>query len=77
MSDEQLIDVIAAVCGFDREGVERWHTEALIIGRAVQRASRRSALMEVEAYLHGRQMYATANAIRAIAASDSDGGKDE
>jgi hypothetical protein len=73
MSDEQLIDVIASVCGFDRAGVERWRTEALIVGRAVEQASRRSALEEAAqvAYAHNAIMATTTaqlieNAIRAL-----------
>ncbi|WP_244807945.1 hypothetical protein [Caballeronia zhejiangensis] len=39
MTDEEMLTVIAAVCDFDRAGVERWRREALIIGRAVERAA--------------------------------------
>ncbi|VXB23447.1 hypothetical protein BURKHO8Y_110233 [Burkholderia sp. 8Y] len=38
MTDEEILTTIAAVCDFDRAGVERWRREALIIGRAVERA---------------------------------------
>lgn len=38
LTDEQMLDAIKAVCGFDSEGVERWRTEALIIARAIERA---------------------------------------
>jgi hypothetical protein len=89
MSDEQLIDVIASVCGFDRAGVERWRTEALIIGRAVEQASRRAALEEAEKVCDEKQDWyekdrcigqatavgACADEIRALAASDSEGGE--
>lgn len=50
MTDEQILDVIKFVCGFDSEGVERWRTEALIIGRAVEQASRRAAFEEIASY---------------------------
>ncbi|MFL9943668.1 hypothetical protein [Paraburkholderia graminis] len=46
MNDEQILDVIKSVCGFDGAGVERFRAEALIIGRAVEQASRRAALEE-------------------------------
>ncbi|OUL79906.1 hypothetical protein [Paraburkholderia hospita] len=36
LTDEQMLDAIKAVCGFDSEGVERWRTEALIIARAIE-----------------------------------------
>jgi hypothetical protein len=39
MSDEEILEAVAAVCNFDRAEVDRWRTEALIIGRAVERAA--------------------------------------
>jgi hypothetical protein len=56
VTDEQLIDVIASVCDFDRAGVERWRTEALIIGRAVEQASRRAALEESWEAVHAERL---------------------
>jgi hypothetical protein len=53
MTDEQILNVIKSVCGFDSVGVERWRTEALIIGRAIEQASRRAALEEVAAQWDG------------------------
>jgi hypothetical protein len=38
----------------------------LWLWQAAEQASRRAALEEAAAYLHGRQMYATADAIRAL-----------
>ena len=39
LTDEEILSTIASVCDFDRAGVERWRTEALIIGRAVALAA--------------------------------------
>lgn len=38
LSDEQILDAIKSACDFDSAGVERWRTEALIIGRSVEKA---------------------------------------
>ncbi|WP_250501932.1 hypothetical protein [Caballeronia sp. AZ7_KS35] len=38
LTDDEILSTIAAVCNFDRAGVERWRSEALIIARAVERA---------------------------------------
>jgi hypothetical protein len=39
LSDEQILDAIKGVVGFEKSQVEKWRTEALIIGRAVESAS--------------------------------------
>lgn len=43
MTDDELLTVIAGACDFDRAGVEKWRTEALIIGRAILQAATRDA----------------------------------
>jgi len=43
LTDEEMLDAIAAVCSFDRAGVDRWKTEALLIGRAIEQAVNKGA----------------------------------
>ncbi|WP_454826084.1 hypothetical protein [Paraburkholderia xenovorans] len=42
------------------------------VARSIEQASRRAALEEIAAYLHGRQMYATTDAVRALSKGETE-----
>jgi hypothetical protein len=48
VTDDEILDAVAAVCNFDRAEVDRWRREALIIGRAVERAALERVLTALE-----------------------------
>jgi len=74
MNDEQILDVIKSVCGFDGAGVERFRAEALIIGRAVEQASRRAALEEaVRVTAQAQTTSHACDAIRKLAKETNNG----
>ena len=67
MTDDEMLTVIAAVCDFDRAGVERWRREALIIGRAVERAAlERAAQLCEQLWTRAGDADQCADAIRAL-----------
>lgn len=84
MTDDQILDAIKTVCGFDGSEVERWRAEALMIGRAVEQAARREVLEHAanvclivepdaatrKALGDAAHYVACANAIRALADGD-------
>ncbi|MDR5756977.1 hypothetical protein [Caballeronia sp. LZ035] len=50
MTDDEMLNTIAAVCDFNRTEVDKWRREALIIGRAVERATLEQAAQACEAH---------------------------
>jgi methanogenic corrinoid protein MtbC1 len=70
LTDQQILDAIQTVCGFDWSEAQRWRAEALMIGRAVAQASRRAAIEQAAQVAHGYSLQAE-RIICAIADGDT------